>query len=158
MLPGTLLVIVLVNSSWNTRCFECAPAVTKLHTTNSHTVALATSLCSPEIDIWKGQRQSRQSRYRTAVAYLWQLLESSPDILNPDRKGCSPAADHHTVAAVDLSANSRGAILPLCRWHCTELWHCGFGKVSRTANTHRTHGFKMVFWKKKSLRVQMYNA
>lgn len=30
---------------------ECAPAVTNLHTTNSHTVALATSLRSPEIDI-----------------------------------------------------------------------------------------------------------
>lgn len=80
-----------IHDAWFSNTTECAPAVTNLHTTNSHTVALATSLCSPEIDVRKGQRQSRQSCYRTALAYLRQLLESSPGILKPDQGGCSPA-------------------------------------------------------------------
>lgn len=125
---------------------ECAPAVTNLHTTNSHAVALSTSLCSPEIDIRKGQRQSRQSCHRTAFAYLWQLLESSPDILNPDQDGYPPTEDRsttsrlglRTVGAVDLSANSCCTFLPLSSWHCTELWHCISVKVGRTGNTQDT--------------------
>lgn len=40
-----------IHDAWFSNTKECAPAVTNLHTTNSHTVALVTSQCCPEIDI-----------------------------------------------------------------------------------------------------------
>lgn len=136
-----------------TREMECAPAVTNLHTTNSHTVGLPTSLCSPEIDIWKGQRQSRQSRYRTSFAYLWQLLESSPDILNPDQNGCSPAADH--VSALTSYRCCRGPLgkellhvssfLQPALYRIVTLWL--WQGQQNWKHTHMTHDFKFLFKK-----------
>lgn len=141
--------IVLENSSWNTWCLVfqhygmCTSCHKPSHNKQPHSCPGDLSALSRNRRL---KRTTTKSCYRTALAYLWQLLESSPDILKPDQDGCPPAEDRlttsrperRTVAPVDLSANGCSTFLPLASWHCAELWHCGCGKVGRTGNTYRT--------------------